>query len=1021
MANYDEKVSFQQGSDTGTAEATSIVPISDAEVVWSGSTNRPIENLRQRTEILRRAVQDARYYQDYDRGLILRSEGLFSLEEVPSGSKKFRLHATAPLWVYPSLTPGTSCGGRWGGGRVFDGNNPYLFGSIPANGLTLTASAAFTGQRGYADGDTMATSTVLSVGANRITVDFVADATLATGVFQYVISQMPATKITIRYGTISGAPSFAALITSLNATAPVNTLLHAASAAASPSSLYISPRTGLIVQGAYDAEAHQVTVGQLDAFFTAYASEGYPNRLADGEGLAIGFPAGPVETYTAPYPKGGRRQSIFDLPTSRLGGAFNADNTTPVSGYSLFNTGYEPEKIPGAVPIGKLVRILLAPGVYATEFVFIDGTRVRLGADPVALGESGAMLTRLASRTGVTGASLIGYGGSDVWNPTVIAAPTTLPAGTIEEALDAVVTQLGGQGAGIGGARRVGFEQVTGASSPGNAPLNLTGTDTATGTVVKSVQIALSKALNEPSTVLNPGGGVNYRVSERGHRMHGPNPIEKIFSESETVGGGAQLVRAVLNEAPNARIGGQIEEQALALLKPFVWKNYDETLTVPSSFVAQAGAATNEVKFPAMTAAQAAVLQQNLALHSDLAQKAHCIVRLDGTAVGLDGYYFAGKLDYATTPPTLNISNLSNGSPNLSTINPTTTLTFFQSSLYGNDGEGNMARHTVGRNFSGAAAAYFGQGRIKQGYDEAGVVRHSETVLGAVWNDYASIGSVNGGLGATTSAGAPATLGQLRVTGLAGMSPSSEGRWLMITSASDLLLLGQWRIVYYGAPDTVDIEIPYPTLTAVTGIDWFELVDAARRTDNILIKEDADLLRGVEYGVTVDATVNHHHNTAYSFVEVSSLISAGARLDFLPGTTPTVTMVTLSTTGAYLDAAWVSSFVPTGYAPIGVFLECSLDLRLAAGGVPRDAWDLLIKTAPGTTWAATDSRVLFQETGYKQLTVGNQDVLKRVVCAFVRTNASGEAAFQADISSLTLEPSVSTLEVRPTAILCARQ
>jgi hypothetical protein len=783
--------------------------------------------------------------------------------------------------------------------------------------------------------------------------------------------------------------------------------------------LYLAPRTGLVVQGAYDAEAHQVTVGQLDAFFTAYATEGYPNRLADGEGLAIGFPAGPVETYTAPYPKGGRRQSIFDLPTSRLSAP--ANNTTPVSGYSLFNTGYEPEKIPGAVPIGKLVRILLAPGVYATEFVFIDGTRVRLGADPVALGESGAMLTRLASRTGVTGASLIGYGGSDAWNPTVTGSPTTLPAGTIEEALDAVVTQLGGQGAGIGGARRVGFEQVTGASSPGNAPLNLTGSDTSTGTNVKSVQIALSKALNEPSTVLNPGGGVNYRVSERGHRMHGPNPIEKIFSESDTVGGGAQLVRAVLNEAPNARIGGQIEEQALALLKPFVWKNYGDTLAVPSSFVAQAGVATNEVKFPEMTAAQATVLQRNLALHSDLAQKAHCIVRLDGTTVGLDGYYFAGKMDDAAPQPTLNIYNLSNGSPDLSTIAANTTLTFFQSSLYGNDGEGNMARHTVGRNFSGAAAAYFGQGRIKQGYDEAGVLRHSETVLGAVWYDYASAGTVNNGTGATTSAGATAGNGLLRVTGLTGMSASSEGRLLLISSASNTSLLGRWRIVTYVAADEVWIQTPYTSLTAVTGIIWFELVDGARRTDNILIKEDANLLRGVEYGVAVDATVNHHHNTAYSFVEVSPLISVGARLDFLPGTNPTVTMDALSTTGAYLDAAWVSSFVPTGYAPVGVFLECSLDLRLIPGGLPRDAWDLLIKTSPGTTWAPGDSRVLFQETGYKQLTVGNQDVLKRVVCAFVRTNASGEAAFQADIFSSILEHGMSTLQVRPTAILCARQ
>lgn len=891
MANYDEKVSFQQGSDTGTAEATSIVPISDAEVVWSGSTNRPIENLRQRTEILRRAVQDARYYQDYDRGLILRSEGTFQLTEPVPGSGRFRLTATDTLWVYPSLTPGRNSGGRWGGGRVFDGNNPYLFGASAADGLTLTASADYTGQRGYADGDTMATSTVLSVGANRITVDFVDDATQATGVFQYVISQMPATKITIRYGTLSGAPSFSALIASLNSTAPVNTLLHAASAAASPGSLYISPRTGLIVQGAYDAEAHQVTVGQLDAFFTAYASEGYPNRLADGEGLAIGFPAGPVETYTAPYPKGGRRQSIFDLPTSRLGGAFNADNTTPVSGYSLFNTGYEPEKIPGAVPIGKLVRILLTPGVYATEFVFIDGTRVRLGADPVRLGESGSTLSRLRSIIGPTGASLIGYGGSDPWNPTVTVAPFALPAGTVEDGLDAVVTQLGSQAAGSGGGRRVGFEPFAGLSSTGNAALDLSGTDTTTGSQVKSVQIALNKAVNEPPVGKIPGG-LNYRVSERGHRMHGLQPIEKVFSETlpeDLSSGGAQMIRAVLNEAPNARLGligsAQIDEQAMVFLKPFQWSNYNGSVTLPSLFVVTPGGSPTSLYFSSITSAQAQLLQENLSLSPDGKSRLHSIVRLDKTGVGLDGYYYINVLTTSGTPEA-ELLDLSGNLVDLTSILVGTTLTFFQTSIHGNSADGDFSRHTVCRDFEGAAATYFGEGRIKRGYDKDSILRHTETVFGAVWRDYSTLGSINGATGATTSTGAPTAQGRLRVANLSGMTTASVGRWLVISAASNPLLVGQWRIVYYSSSTQVDIEIPYPTLTSETGIDWFEFVDAARRTENILVQEDANLLRGFETGVPVDASASHHHDARYDarYAFVATLPFGSSYYTNSPGT-----------------------------------------------------------------------------------------------------------------------------------------
>lgn len=103
MANFDENVNLKQGSDTGQADAASIQPIGPAEVVWGGTDNRPLENLRARTEILRRYMQNVLYYLDYDRCLIIRSNAAFTLTEPTPGN--FELSMVGDdLWIYLSLT-----------------------------------------------------------------------------------------------------------------------------------------------------------------------------------------------------------------------------------------------------------------------------------------------------------------------------------------------------------------------------------------------------------------------------------------------------------------------------------------------------------------------------------------------------------------------------------------------------------------------------------------------------------------------------------------------------------------------------------------------------------------------------------------------------------------------------------------------------------------------------------------------------------------------------------------------------
>jgi phage tail-like protein len=55
------------------------------------------QNLRRRSEIIRRRLQDVMYLLDYDRGLAVWSVGAFQLVQVGTGPSTYRLNATISL------------------------------------------------------------------------------------------------------------------------------------------------------------------------------------------------------------------------------------------------------------------------------------------------------------------------------------------------------------------------------------------------------------------------------------------------------------------------------------------------------------------------------------------------------------------------------------------------------------------------------------------------------------------------------------------------------------------------------------------------------------------------------------------------------------------------------------------------------------------------------------------------------------------------------------------------------------
>lgn len=520
MANVDEEVDYEGGGDSGEDEAESIQPVQNSEFAVEGTFQRPSENLRNRTEVIRNILSDLIYKSDYARDTILRCTGLFTLTKVMTSPDRYSLVPSDPLFMLPALSPGLYSGGRSKGARLFVAGVPYA-GTAPDE-LQIVASSQYTGQRGYADGDTLDDASTLSVGANGITIELdpqaIPGGTLSISA---TVTGTPQRHIKITFGTAT--PTTAAEIvawintdSSSQGTWGLRHLIRATTTTGSGTFSTALARTKL--QGGYDSEMYEVTAAQFTDFFLSSL-----NLLQEGETLAIGFPAGAVEIAGS---SGGRRQSLVDLPTDRIGG--NVANITPAVGNKLFNTGREPEKIPYAVPIGKL---------FAGEFIFIDGTRIDVST-PVALGESIATLGRFASTSMPTGASSIGYGGSGTWHPDQVAAPTTLPAGPLETALDMVPGHLALDSVNQSGARRIGAEAAAPVVSTGNRGLALP-----QGSIRQQL-VALANGV--PSTTV--GGGVNRRVNEDGHELKGKNPVHKDFLG---LSDGGRRVGAMLRRTQN--------------------------------------------------------------------------------------------------------------------------------------------------------------------------------------------------------------------------------------------------------------------------------------------------------------------------------------------------------------------------------------------------------------------------------------------------------------------------------------
>jgi len=405
----DQNIHFEDisGGDTGERAATAaILPYVAGEKVKAAILNRPLENIRGRTEVLRTDVEDLIYYRDMNTQWIITagdSAGLGSGHSQPKvtwnhSTGIFSLVApTTEIVIQPIMSPKTDK----------KATITYILGAPGAGYITFTTS-----RYGYEGGSRQqivwSEAASGGLGANNCLA-------VCEGNPQHILHITIADNNTTTYANIlaalpaSGYTSYGfevALIGgSTGDTIEYNDIV----------STFTAEYTFLATQ---DREMHYLTQAQIAAFFADSTTV-----FTDGDTVGIWYeysvdPASPIT-------KGGRRQATPSSSTVTPG----SPNTEVTAG-QLFVSSTYPERIPLSIPLCKRV---------GDDLIFIDGTIVR-GDELdgfVYFGSSGYTNYTLGTTTlGSSGSLKIGVAAHTAHAPAASADTVSLAAGTLQTALE---------------------------------------------------------------------------------------------------------------------------------------------------------------------------------------------------------------------------------------------------------------------------------------------------------------------------------------------------------------------------------------------------------------------------------------------------------------------------------------------------------------------------------------------------------------------------------------------------------
>ena len=404
-------VQFNTGAtDSGQNDAASISPVTDGEAATEAVFQRPSENLRARTEVVRSELEALKYIADADRTMLLSSAGDVTWDGLPAGT----FSVTADLTLRPFLAPATSTPAR----LVTNTNAGLTNKIIVATHQLGTASQ----KRAYS-------------GANQISLVW---APVPGGTFSVVKSGDPDVAYTITFNSLTTTNT--GLVSALNG----NTTFQNAGLVASLGGGTVAfdlveipsgEQAQRYLSGATDAEKHVISASTLNTFAAA-------NPLQEGDVLCIWYDE-LVSSTAGTY--GGRRQSIDEAPENV---APNNGADIPIG--SLFLLRTNPERAVGALPVCTVAEgnlVFLNNRVYASGETgplsssggSYQGSSPNKFADNSVLPASSfeAALDTLVNWLGASGST---PGGDKLGVKAIVASPVTVPAGTLSDALTAIVT-----------------------------------------------------------------------------------------------------------------------------------------------------------------------------------------------------------------------------------------------------------------------------------------------------------------------------------------------------------------------------------------------------------------------------------------------------------------------------------------------------------------------------------------------------------------------------------------------------
>lgn len=416
-----ESGSVATGDSGERADADAIKPIDAGERVQAAVIDRPFENLRARTEELRKKVEELLYRADADKWIItggnnigaVTAPGATAFPTVSWNATTGLAAISEAIVVQPFVAPNTDLFGSltyaFAGGTdtfVFESNDDALASDILYD-YQLANSLRIIWETSASLGGDFCVATLEGTPEHILRIVIRNDGTTN------------AAHVETELNTIL-APTIPAATFKFSLTGPGTTFLDLSD---------IAGREDEYMTNTYSRELHYITKAIFDNFFI-----GSPLSV-DGDGVGIWYEE---LTDSVAAQHGGRRQAT---PTTATDVAPNLPPNTEVPGTKLFKFSTEPEKIPGCIPICRRI---------GTYLVFIDGTVVE-HAHTATLGGEGAIDDLLARYVAHIGGSAEKHAASAITSSAYSWISSTNVGAVINEIVDDLASTASGT-TRIGGA-----------------------------------------------------------------------------------------------------------------------------------------------------------------------------------------------------------------------------------------------------------------------------------------------------------------------------------------------------------------------------------------------------------------------------------------------------------------------------------------------------------------------------------------------------------------------------------------